>query len=235
MIKGMVNVFFDFDMTLGFRILMWRDTVRELLLEQGVVVSVDEIRNFYEGKGYPWSRPMLTHQEFFNGKGWWDNTRDFIYDSLLDLCDIKRARAVADNFRERYIDIRYWKVFPDTVPTLKALKSQGYNLYILSNHVPEAHDIINSLGIGEYFVKMFISADIGAEKPNPMIYHRALEGLDGINIMVGDNYEADISGALQNGFDGAVLVRKPNTNNLRRYSKYLDGVILIIQEVINET
>ena len=67
MIKGMVNVFFDFDMDLRVQNSYVARYGKGAPARTGVVVSVDEIRNFYEGKGYPWSRPMLTHQEFFNG------------------------------------------------------------------------------------------------------------------------------------------------------------------------
>ena len=57
-----INIYFDFDMTLGYRIMMWRDTVRELLLEEGVVADAGGIRIFSDGKGSPWSLPSLTHE-----------------------------------------------------------------------------------------------------------------------------------------------------------------------------
>jgi len=223
-------------MTLGYRILMWRDTVRELLLEEGAVVQIDEIKKFSDGKGYPWSFPMMTHEEFFQGKSWWQNTEEFIYEGLLMIVDKERAERVSKKFRDRYTDIKYWGIFPDTVPTLKSLKDKGYKLFILSNHVPEAKEIIGKLGIAEFFDKIFISAEMGVEKPNPQIYKKALENTNSgdINIMIGDNYEADIEGALSGGFNFAIMVRKLNDTGFKRYSRYLEGIIPLIKEIESE-
>ena len=35
-----VNIYFDFDMTLAYRIMMWTDTVRELLLEELSLIHI---------------------------------------------------------------------------------------------------------------------------------------------------------------------------------------------------
>ncbi len=213
--------------------MMWRDTVRQLLLETGAFVYADEIKSFSDGRGYPWSMPELTHEEFFEGRGWWENTEIFIYENLLEMVGAERAEYAARHYRERYLDLKYWGVFPDTVPVLKSLRDKGYMLYILSNHVPEARDLIHSLKIDVYFEKMYLSAEIGAEKPHPLIYKRALQGKEGdINIMVGDNYEADIEGALKNGFRGAIMVRKPRENEYPYYSRYLTGVEPLIGDII---
>lgn len=231
-----INLFFDFDMTLGYRIMMWRDTVKELLLEEGATVSVDDIKSFSEGKGYPWSSPFKKHKEFFKGKEWWQYVEEFIHKSLIDIVDDKRAVSVSKKFKDRYLDFRYWGVFPDTLLTLKELKNKGYKLYILSNHVPEAKDLINKMGLTHFFEKIFISADLGVEKPNPEIYKIALSYTNKIdyNIMIGDNYEADIKGSINAGFNNAILVRKPNIYNYPYYSRYLNGIMDIIKELINE-
>lgn len=231
-----IILYFDFDMTLGYRIMMWRDTVRELLLEEGVIIHSDEIRSFSDGKGYPWSFPLMTHEEFFAGKDWWLNTEEFIYEGLLTHTDSERAMRVSKKFRSRYINLFYWRLFPDTVSTLELLNSKGYTMNILSNHVPEAKNIIEKLGISRYFDKIFISADMGVEKPNPIIYQMALSHTtkDALKIMIGDSYEADIIGALNNGFDNAIMVRKPNTNKYMHYTRFFDGIDAIIEEIINE-
>lgn len=54
-----VNIYFDFDMTLAYRIMMWTDTVRELLLEECVVVKREDIRPFYTFNGYPWNLSLI--------------------------------------------------------------------------------------------------------------------------------------------------------------------------------
>ncbi len=229
-----INIFFDFDMTLGYRIMMWRDTVRELLLAEGIISDYEEIRCFTDGRGYPWNFPQLTHEEFLQGKDWWENTEDFIIEGLLSITNLEVAQRVSSKFRTKYIDLRYWGLFPHTISLLKSLEAKGYNLYILSNHVPEARQIITQLGIAQYFTKMFISSEIGYEKPNPEIYRIALNiaSAEDMNIMIGDNIEADIKGSLDNGFTNAILVRKPNSTNYPNYSKLLDGVEEILEKII---
>lgn len=178
----------------------------------------------------------MTHEEFFLGKDWWVNTEEFIYEGLLRLVDSSKAINVSKKFRSRYIDMNYWGIFPDTIPTLIKLKDKGYRLFILSNHVPEAKEIISNLGISEYMERIFISADMGVEKPNPVIYQMALSNHspEDINIMIGDNYEADIEGALNGGFKYAIMVRKENEYNYKSYTRFLDGVIDIIEDIIDE-
>lgn len=233
-----VNIYFDFDMTLGYRIMMWTDTVRELLLEECVVVKREDIRPFYTFNGYPWNRPDLSHKEFFNGKGWWQNSQDFLIEGLLErnLADEATARRVADKFPSRFADIRYWRLFNDTLPAIKKLKSLGYTVNILSNHVPEAREIITKLGIIDEFDRVILSSEVGYEKPNETIFRIATFGRENdINIMVGDNYNADIIGALNAGMK-AILVREKNAKNYRYYLKDFSKLDIMIDEVIkNET
>lgn len=212
------DIFFDFDMTLGYRILMWTATVRELLLERCVVPEEGAVRPFYVDNGYPWNRPDLSHEEFFKGKQWWQNSQDFIVEGLMQnkVCDLATAKSVADAFPSRFADIRYWRLFPDTVPTLELLKERGFNLHVLSNHVPEARQIITQLGIADYFSTMILSAEVGWEKPNARIYQLAAKGTKGLKIMIGDNYDCDVDGAIKNGFQ-PILVRKPNYLRYKNY------------------
>jgi putative hydrolase of the HAD superfamily len=89
---------------------------------------------------------------------------------------------------------------------------------MLSNHVPELEALVKSLGIRDYFVKVYSSAHMGYEKPNLKIYERVLFDLhDAESItMIGDSYTADIQGAKRAGIE-AILVRKGNDYNYERY------------------
>ncbi len=63
---------------------------------------------------------------------------------------------------------------------------------------------IRKVGIQDYFKAIIVSgdADIAVRKPNPKIFHLACERL-GISpeetLMIGDNFEADIQGAIKAG------------------------------------
>ncbi len=217
------NVIFDFDMTLGFRTTMWTDTVKELLLENNVYATSEQIRPITHGNVYPWSDPALSHREFFKGKGWWETVSENIANGLAEneVCTKREADEAMKGLRERFCDLRFWKLFPDTLDTLEKLSSQGYLLSLVSNHIPEAREIFNHLGLGAYFTRMVISSEEEYEKPHTTVLLKALGDFDkDKTVLVGDNYFADVLGALQFGM-GAVLVRKPNLTGYNYYCKTL--------------
>jgi putative hydrolase of the HAD superfamily len=89
--------------------------------------------------------------------------------------------------------------FPFLAEMLNKLKEQGYLLGIISNGRGEFQmRAISGLGIQDYFDVILISETEGIRKPQPDIFHRAVEKL-GISsedsFFVGDNPEADILGA----------------------------------------
>lgn len=217
------NIIFDFDMTLGFRTTMWTDTVKELLLENNVFASSEQIRPVTHGNVYPWSDTSVSHSEFFKEKSWWEAVGGKIAKGLIEnnICDSNVAYTVATQLPARFADFRYWKLFPDTLDTLEKLKKQGYRLRLLSNHIPEARSIFNRLGLDKYFELMVISSEQNYEKPQPQIFDIVCDGLNKNNtVLVGDNYFADILGALNYGLN-AVMVRKPNITNYKYYCKTL--------------
>lgn len=227
------NLFFDFDMTLGYRISMWRDTVKELLAESDIIADELECVDFLRDGKYPWARSELSHTEFFKGLEWWEFVQKYIKESLCKKYSREIAEKVAKAFPERYCDIKYWRVFEDTVPALKRLKEKGYRLFILSNHVPEARQIIKKLELDSYFDKMIFSSEYEYEKPNKKIFEYALKVCKAKadnSVMIGDNYEADISGAQKVGMKG-ILVRKDNTFGYPYYCKDFTQLEKVIERI----
>ena len=116
------NLFFDFDMTLAYRLKMWRDTVRELLSEENIKAEKTDCPDFFKDRKYPWARSDLSHTEFFKGLEWWEFVKEYIVEKLSKKYPYGTAKKVAEAFPKRYCDLNYWKVFEDTVPALKKLK-----------------------------------------------------------------------------------------------------------------
>ncbi len=77
--------------------------------------------------------------------------------------------------------------------------SPKYNLYILSNGFRELQSQkMHSGGVAEYFKKVILSDDLGVLKPWPEIFHFALSATQSElrdSLMIGDSWEADITGA----------------------------------------
>ena len=74
-----------------------------------------------------------------------------------------------------------------------------YNLYILSNGFRELQSRkMRSAGVDEYFKKVILSEDLGVLKPWPAIFNFALSATQSElreSLMIGDSWEADITGA----------------------------------------
>ena len=230
-----INVYFDLDMTLVYRIIMWTGTVQELLLEECVVTREEDIKPFWEDGGYPWCYPELSHEEFFKGEGFWEHIEKYIVCGLLErnITSEDIATRVAKRFKDKFLEPSYWRVFGDTIPTINKLKTNGYGVHLISNNIPECRDILAFLGITDLFDSLTLSYEIGYEKPNRKIFEAALSGhKKDINIMVGDNYNADILGAKGAGML-AIMVRKPNTMGYKYYLPDLSNLDSMIEEVIN--
>ena len=106
------------------------------------------------------------------------------------------AQLAHDYARRRATGIA---LFPDALPLLAALHAAGKRLVLITNGLQETHiERIALLGLGEHFDHTLISDAVGMAKPDPRIFHHALQ-LAGCApheaAMVGDNPVNDIAGA----------------------------------------
>ncbi len=95
-------------------------------------------------------------------------------------------------------------LFEGTLDVLQYLQPK-YQLHIITNGFQEAQlKKMNSSAITSFF-KTITNAEVaGVKKPNPIIFDYALKiakAEPNESIMIGDNYEADVLGALNVGYD----------------------------------
>ena len=95
-------------------------------------------------------------------------------------------------------------LFEGTIDVLEYLHPK-YELHIITNGFKEVQQgKLNKANIDHYFNTVTNSEMVGVKKPNPKIFHHALDiarAKPDNSIMIGDNYEADILGALEVGLD----------------------------------
>ncbi|MDO6597847.1 YjjG family noncanonical pyrimidine nucleotidase [Oceanihabitans sp. 2_MG-2023] len=95
-------------------------------------------------------------------------------------------------------------LFEGTIDLLEYLKPK-YNLHIITNGFHEVQQLkLEKAKIDSYFKTVTNSEMVGVKKPNPKIFKHALQLANTTkqqSIMIGDNYEADILGALHYGID----------------------------------
>jgi putative hydrolase of the HAD superfamily len=87
---------------------------------------------------------------------------------------------------------------PEAPETLRILKAAGYQLALVTNRSQPCHEELDQLGLLEFFELALTAGEAKAWKPNPAIFHQALERLGataGESMYVGDNYFADVVGA----------------------------------------
>jgi FMN phosphatase YigB (HAD superfamily) len=86
-------------------------------------------------------------------------------------------------------------------PVLEAL-GQRYRLGVVSNFYGNLEAACETSGLAGLFGVMTDSQCVGAEKPEPAIFHAALEALQakpGTTVMVGDSLRRDYEGARRSG------------------------------------
>lgn len=103
----------------------------------------------------------------------------------------------------------------DALPTLAALEGR-YGLALVSNfdHPPYVHELLRRHGLARYLNPIIVSGAVGLEKPDPRIYHLALNALGCAPqeaLFVGDTPETDIVGAEAAGCR-AVLIDRQGTH-----------------------
>jgi len=80
-----------------------------------------------------------------------------------------------------------------------------YEVAIITNGFKEVqYDKISKSELSKYFRKIFISEEVGAQKPGKKIFEYAVKSMNApkkSSLMIGDSWEADILGAMNFGMD----------------------------------
>ena len=108
-----------------------------------------------------------------------------------------------------------WELFPEVLEVLEAL-APCFELAVVSNFDGRLRMILENLAIKKYFRHLFLSSELGADKPDPFIYRLALEasGLaPGVVLHVGDDADRDWGAARAAGLE-VFRLRRPQ-NSLR--------------------
>ena len=100
--------------------------------------------------------------------------------------------------------------YPDVAPALRELRERGLTLVVASNWDFSLPEWLRPAGILELVDGVVTSAEVGAAKPSPRVFQRALAvaGVDPARALhVGDKVDNDIEGAAAAGVRGVLLQR----------------------------
>jgi len=104
--------------------------------------------------------------------------------------------ALATSYIEELPKDNY--LFKGVIPLLEYLFDK-YKLHIITNGFEEVQHLkLKNSKIDHFFKTVTTSEEVGVKKPNPRVFHKALEKANVLaqnSVMVGDTFEADILGA----------------------------------------
>ena len=123
----------------------------------------------------------------------------------LELPDLDHATA-----RRVMLEALEFRPFPDVLPALAELRERGLTLVVASNWDCSLPDWLGSAGITDLVDGVVTSAEVGAPKPNPRVFERALAiagAAPSEALHAGDKVDNDVEGAAAAGIR-AVLVQR---------------------------
>ena len=146
-------------------------------------------------------------------KGWWRELVDLVLDQV--------APSLSEFDRDNFFEIAYehfaeagvWELYPEVPGVLEQLQPR-FQLAVISNFDGRLRFILEHLGISKFFTNIFISSEIGADKPDPEIFRRALKLAElkpDEVVHVGDDPERDWEAARAAGLSTFRLDRPKNS------------------------
>jgi putative hydrolase of the HAD superfamily len=146
-------------------------------------------------------------------KDWWRELADLVLKEAAPTLD----ELDRDNFfevaYEHFAEAGVWELYPEVIDVLEQLQPR-FELAIVSNFDGRLRVILERLGISKYFGHVFVSSEIGADKPDPEMFRRALTFLNlppADVLHVGDDPERDWKAATTAGLSIFQLDREKNS------------------------
>ncbi|MCU6710126.1 HAD-IA family hydrolase [Paenibacillus sp. J5C_2022] len=186
-------VWFDLGYTLVYQ---ERESTYQTALKQfGLNKELNEIERAYHyaDKLFMREYPGVLGGAAASFVPWYLGVVNYRMNIQLDL--YRLASAIREQMKNNKT---HWQAFPCTHSTLERLMEQSVGIGLISNWDNSARQVLEENGLTDYFDRIVISSETGYEKPDPRIFHHAMQ-LAGVSasecLYVGDNYYDDVIGA----------------------------------------
>jgi putative hydrolase of the HAD superfamily len=202
------HLFFDLDHTLWDFDANAKESLAELyaifsLLERIKTPFEDFYPKYLFHNEILWDRyhkGLITADEL-KWKRMWRTMLDF------KIADEPLARELSAKFLEILPTKKL--LFPYTIEILDYLKEKQYVLHLITNGFEKTQwSKLNNSGLGGYFTHVITSETSNSLKPKKEIFEYAMEKANATlsdSIMIGDNLDADIQGAMNAGMDSVFV------------------------------
>jgi putative hydrolase of the HAD superfamily len=159
------------------------------------------------------ARPAIDGPREDDDKGWWRELVNRVLDQVAPGTRELDRDAFFEGAYSHFAEPGVWDLYPEVNEVLAALHGR-FDLAVISNFDGRLRMILEHLGVSKFFSHVFLSSELGADKPDPEIFHRALR-LSGTRpnetLHVGDDPERDWKGASQAGL-AIFQLRRPHNS-----------------------
>ena len=182
--------------------------------EVGLGLDANQLdRAFYSAWNKTPQRAAIDGPRENDDKGWWHELVDLVLDQVAP----SLSELDHDNFLEiayeHFAEAGVWELYPEVRGVLEELQPR-FRLAVISNFDGRLRLILQHLGVSKFFSHVFVSSELGADKPDPEIYRRAvmLMKLHPNEVVhVGDDSERDWAAATAAGLSVFRLDRRKNS------------------------
>jgi HAD superfamily hydrolase (TIGR01509 family) len=155
-----------------------------------------------------------TAEELAKGRDLSNARHREVWTALYDAAGCERlAPGLSKELYALTVSAESWEVFPDTLPTLTAVRDRGLRIGIVSDTGFDLRPTMDMLGLSPFLSTLVMSFEHGVCKPAAKVFLTACDQLrvrpERI-LMVGDNPLTD-SGAVAAGMYVFLLPRPPKT------------------------
>lgn len=159
------------------------------------------------------ARPAIDGPREDDDKGWWQELVDRVLDQVAPGLEELDRDAFFEGAYGHFAEPGVWDLYPEVEEVLSALHPR-FELAVISNFDGRLRMILEHLGVSKFFSHVFLSSELGADKPDPEIFRRALQ-LSGTKpdetLHAGDDPERDWNGASHAGLSIFRLERPSNS------------------------
>ena len=156
------------------------------------------------------SRPAIDGPRENDDKGWWRQLVDLVLNDVAPAMDELDRDNFFEIVYEHFAEAGVWELYPEVPEVLENLQPR-FELAVVSNFDGRLRMIFEQLGVSKFFKQVFLSSELGADKPDPEIFRRALNviQLQPHEVLhVGDDSERDWKAAASAGLSIFELDRK---------------------------
>lgn len=199
-IDNISHVFFDLDHTLWDFDKNSALTFRKIFSINSIKIDIDEFLQVYVPINFQYWK-LYREEKIDKAKLRYGRLQD-----AFNLLQIRVKPSMIYKLSDDYIAhlCTFNNLFEGTIEILEYLYPK-YKLHIITNGFKEVQQgKLSNANINHFFSTVTNSEMVGVKKPNPKIFNHALNiasANTGNSIMIGDNLEADILGALNIGLD----------------------------------